>query len=124
MYVFLYIPFIVPSLPKHWFSSSSSHYLLSPGGEANNEVSIEAISDNSQLSVKFPNGGEILSAVATKASAAMALELDYRGQLFRPLLSPSSFKTNLVTLPLIHDTVLKVGVNRPPQPSMYNSRPF
>ena len=69
--------------------------------------------------MKFPNGGEILSAVATKASEAMALELDYRGQLFRPLLSPSPFKTNLVTLPLTHDTVLKVGVNRPPQAFIY-----
>ena len=72
--------------------------------EAPAEVSIEAVSDNSQLSVKFPNG-EILSlAKATR----VALELDYRGQLFRPLLSQVAFSTNTITVPHSYDNSEKV----------------
>ena len=65
--------------------------------------SIEAVSDNSQLSVKFPNG-EILSA----AKAGMALEVDYRGRLFHPSLTPASFNSNTIVLQGIHDTLEKV----------------
>ena len=69
------------------------------------QIGIEAVSDNSQLSVKFPNG-EILSA----AKAGMTLELDYHGQLFRPLLTEASFESNTFTVKRIQDIMQKVGL--------------
>ena len=69
------------------------------------QIGIEAVSDNSQLSVKFPNG-EILS----EAKAGMTLEVDYHGQLFRPLLTEASFESNTFTLQRIQDTMEKVGL--------------
>ena len=53
--------------------------------------------------MKFPNG-EILSA----AKAGMTLELDYHGQLFRPLLTEASFESYTITVQRIQDTMEKV----------------
>ena len=55
--------------------------------------------------MKFPNG-EILS----EAKAGMTLEVDYHGQLFRPLLTPVSFDSNTFTVQRIQDTMEKAGL--------------